>query len=174
MTERQQFQLLQKYDGFELRAYEPCVIAQVDMLTDYKSATNGAFRHLFNYISKGNETSTPISMTAPVIATTEGALNSDHWDISFVMPAGSSIADLPVPRDSKVVLHEVAREECIALSFRGRATIDVCMRKEQELRLLAKEQNIELSSETRICRFDPPFKPGIFHYNEIVIPILRP
>jgi len=173
MTERQQFQILQKYDGFELRAYEPCVIAQVDMLTDYKSATNGAFRHLFNYISKGNETTTPISMTAPVIATTEGVLNSDHWDISFVMPAGSSIADLPVPRDSKVVLHEVAREECIALSFRGRATIDVCMRKEQELRLLAKEQNIELSSETRICRFDPPFKPGIFHYNEIVIPILR-
>jgi hypothetical protein len=143
------------------------------MLTDHTSATDGAFRHLFNYISKGNETSTPISMTAPVIATTEGALNSDHWDISFVMPAGSSIADLPVPKDSKVVLHEVAREECISLSFRGRATIDVCTRKEQELRLLAKEQNIELSLETRICRFDPPFKPGIFHYNEIVIPILR-
>jgi hypothetical protein len=27
-----------------------------------------------------------------------------------------------------------------------------------------------LSNETRICRFDPPFKPGFLQYNEIVIP----
>jgi hypothetical protein len=25
--------------------------------------------------------------------------------------------------------------------------------------------------ETRICRFDPPFKPGFLQYNEIVIPV---
>jgi hypothetical protein len=28
-----------------------------------------------------------------------------------------------------------------------------------------------LSDETRICRFDPPFKPGVLQYNEIVIPL---
>jgi hypothetical protein len=44
-------------------------------------------------------------------------------------------------------------------------------KKVAELRALAAKENIALSSETRICRFDPPMKPGFLQYNEIVIPI---
>jgi hypothetical protein len=43
-------------------------------------------------------------------------------------------------------------------------------KKVAELRALAAKENIALSAETRICRFDPPFKPGFLQYNEIVIP----
>ena len=171
MTQRQKYEVIEKFTNFERRSYEPCVIAQIEMLTNYNSASSGAFRYLFNYISKGNQTSTAIAMTAPVIAATEGALDSDRWTVSFVMPAGSMMADLPAPKDSKVVLNHLERQECVALSFRGRATLDLCTRKEQELRLIASKEHFELSNETRICRFDPPFKPGILHYNEIVIPI---
>ena len=45
-------------------------------------------------------------------------------------------------------------------------------KKVRELRELAASENIALSDETRICRFDPPFKPGFLQYNEIVIPLL--
>ena len=41
----------------------------------------------------------------------------------------------------------------------------------QELRTSASKADIALSDETRICRFDPPFKPAFLQYNEIVIPI---
>jgi hypothetical protein len=111
-------------------------------------------------------------MTAPVIAASEGSVDSERWTISFVMPAGSTLADLPAPRDSKVSLNQLGREECVALSFRGRATSDLCTQKEQELRSQANKQGYELSQETRIARFDPPFKPGFMNYNEIVIPLL--
>jgi len=171
MTERQKFTRIQDFGKFELRVYEPCVLAQISMPADYQSATSGAFRYLFNYISKGNATSSPIAMTAPVIASTTGDLSSDQWNISFVMPAGSSMADLPIPNDSQVVLREVPQEECLALSFKGRATENLCTKKEAELRALAKVANIKVSAETRICRFDPPFKPGFLMYNEIVIPL---
>jgi hypothetical protein len=43
-------------------------------------------------------------------------------------------------------------------------------KKTAQLRKAAAEENITLSDETRICRFDPPFKPGLIQYNEIVIP----
>jgi len=171
MTERQKFTVMQDLGLFQVRSYEPCVIAQISMPIDYQSATSGAFRYLFNYISKGNESATPIAMTAPVIASTQGHISSDQWHISFVMPAGSSLGDLPIPNDSKVVLKEVAEEKCVALSFKGRASTQVCERKEIELRTLAKEAGLALSTETRICRFDPPFKPGFMMYNEIVIPL---
>jgi len=39
------------------------------------------------------------------------------------------------------------------------------------LRESASKVDFALSEETRICRFDPPFKPGFLQYNEIVIPV---
>ena len=33
------------------------------------------------------------------------------------------------------------------------------------------KSNIALSDETRICRFDPPFKPSFLKRNEIQIPV---
>jgi hypothetical protein len=86
------------------------------------------------------------------------------------MPAGSTFADMPDPNDSRVTLRELATETCIATSFRGRATEELSAKKVIELRAAAAKENISLSEETRICRFDPPFKPGFLQYNEIVIP----
>jgi hypothetical protein len=44
---------------------------------------------------------------------------------------------------------------------------------EAQLRAAAAKENLTLTAETRICRFDPPFKPGFMQYNEIVIPIVQ-
>jgi len=87
------------------------------------------------------------------------------------MPAGSTIADMPNPNDKRVELRPLGEEKCVALSFRGRATTDTCEKKIAELRAAATSTGLTLSQETRICRFDPPFKPGFMHYNEIVIPL---
>jgi hypothetical protein len=110
-------------------------------------------------------------MTAPVIAAQRSSTTEDdEWFVSFVMPSGSTFGHLPHPNDPQVVLRELDVETCVALSFRGKATEELSRRKIRELRIAATEMNIALSSETRICRFDPPFKPGFMQYNEIVIP----
>ena len=171
MTERQKFKVLEDFDGFELREYAPCVIAEINVADDYNGATSKAFGSLFRYISGGNQTSEKIAMTAPVISSTHETIASRRWNISFVMPAGTTLADLPEPQQSQVTLRALAAEKCLAISFRGRASTSVCARKEADLRAFARGNGYELSSETRICRFDPPFKPGFLHYNEIVIPV---
>jgi len=171
MTERQKYQIIRQHDGFQLRRYEPCVIAEVEMTDDYGSATQGAFRHLFNYISKGNETSKSIAMTAPVIAATDDSNKEQNWKVAFVMPNGSTLKDMPAPTDPRVKLRELAAQEAVAISFKGRATKRLTDKMESELRQKAKAAYYDLNSETRIHRFDPPFKPGFLQFNEIVIPI---
>jgi len=173
MTQRQEFKVLKTYSDFELREYLPCVIAEVKVKASYDNASGMAFGSLFKYISKGNQSSQKISMTAPVIAAQhENKIDSDEWSVSFVMPAGSKFHNLPNPNDPKVKLRELDTETCIATSFRGRATSALSQNKTLELRSAAAKENIALSTETRICRFDPPFKPGFLQYNEIVIPVL--
>ncbi len=171
MTQRQKYVILRNFIDFELREYEPCVIAEVAIEDDYSGATSKAFGSLFRYISGNNASSEKIAMTAPVIASTLATIDSREWNISFVMPAGSVLSDLPLPQQSHVRLRPIGTEKCLAISFRGRATTKACERKEAALRSFARLQGIHLTAETRICRFDPPFKPGFLHYNEIVIPI---
>ena len=174
MTQRQEFQVIRTYSDFELRQYEPCVIAEVKLSGQYSTVGSQAFRHLFQYISQGNKTSQKIAMTAPVIAAQHtDHSNSDDWYISFVMPAGSTFSDLPDPNDPRVVLRDLDTEICVATSFRGRADHEAAQKQVAELRMAAARENITLSDETRICRFDPPMKPGFMQYNEIVIPISK-
>ena len=171
MTERQEFKVLRTYKDFELREYMPCVIAEVRISGQLSASSSSAFSTLFSYISKGNNSSQKIAMTAPVI-TAQKADSSDspEWHISFVMPSGSTFGDLPHPNNSQVTLRELDTETCVAKSFRGKATDELSRKITEELRLSASKVNISLSDETRICRFDPPFKPGFLQYNEIVIP----
>ena len=172
MTQRQEFTVLRTYSDFEIREYLPCVIAEVRVSADYSSASSAAFGSLFNYISQGNKSSQKIAMTAPVIAAhQEDSPDDNEWFVSFVMPSGSSYGQLPHPNDPRVKLRELGTETCIAMSFRGRATQELIKQKTAQLRAAAARENLALSSETRICRFDPPFKPGFMHYNEIVIPV---
>ena len=174
MTQRQEFRLIEKYEDFELREYLPCVLAEVRVSADYSSASSAAFNHLFRYISKGNRAQEAISMTAPVIAAQRGGSAGDNeWFVSFVMPSGSRFGQLPQPNDPQVILRELDIEVCVAKSFSGRATDQLSKKKTNELRLAAGKANLKLSDETRICRFDAPFKPGFLHYNEIVIPISK-
>jgi len=172
MTKRQEYKVLQSYSEFEVREYLPCILAEVKVSAKYESASSIAFAPLFRYISKGNKTSAKIAMTAPVIAAQSGLKTEENdWYVSFVMPSGSKFGHLPHPNDPQVILKEVDKQTCIALSFRGRATIELTKKKIDQLRSAAKRENIALSDETRIARFDAPVKPGFMHYNEIVIPV---
>ena len=174
MTQRQEFRLLEKFNDFEIREYLPCVLAEVRVSANYSSASSAAFSHLFRYISKGNRAQEALAMTAPVISAQRGDQTSDNeWFVSFVMPSGSRFGQLPQPNDPQVILRELDSEICVAKSFHGRATDQLSKKKTKELRIAASKANLELSDETRICRFDPPFKPGFLHYNEIVIPISK-
>ena len=174
MTQRQEFRVLEKYKDFELREYLPCVLAEVRVSADYSSASSAAFSYLFKYISKGNRAQEAIAMTAPVIAAQRGdQAGENEWFVSFVMPSGSRFGHLPQPNDPQVILRELDTEVCVAKSFSGRATDQLSKKKTNELRVAAGKANLKLSDETRICRFDAPFKPGFLHYNEIVIPIIK-
>ena len=110
-------------------------------------------------------------MTAPVITAQKADTSEPNdWYVSFVMPSGSTRGRLPDPNNLQVKLRELDTETCIAKSFRGRATDDLAQKIAESLRTSASKANIALSDETRICRFDPPIKPGFLQYNEIVIP----
>ena len=116
-------------------------------------------------------TSERLAMTAPVI---QEAAGTDEWTVSFVLPAGRSLSDYPVPTDSRVSLRAVPGETAAAIRWSGRWTDSNIARRTATLRQAIAEAGWQESGDPRWARFDPPWKPPFARRNEIVIPVRRP
>ena len=166
MTEQQKYRVVKKFIDFEIRDYEPCLIAEVIVDGSMNQAGSYGFRPLFNYISQNS-----ISMTAPVI---QIPVKKGQWKISFVMPYGSNISSLPISKNSEVEINQVPQGFYACRRFTGNYTE---IKLEKNLKLLKDALIKELITEKgfennwRSARFDPPFKPSFLKRNEIQIPI---
>lgn len=166
MTEQQKYKVVKKFTDFEIRDYEPCLIAEVSVDGSMNQAGSYGFRPLFNYISQNN-----ISMTAPVI---QIPVKNDQWKISFVMPSGSDISSLPISKNSDVEIKQIPQGFYACVKFSGNYSET---KLEKNLNLLksalTRESIKEIGNENnwRSARFDPPFKPSFLKRNEIQIPV---
>ena len=163
MTERQKYQLIRDIDGVEIRKYEPCVLADVFVNTNYENAGNLGFRSLVTYISQNN-----IAMTAPVIQVQEP---DNSWRVSFVMPAGMNISKMPLPKNSSVSLREIKEHFAAALSFKGYTSLERVREMENRLLAILNRNKIDVVGDLQIARFDPPWKPGFMRHNEVIVEI---
>ena len=163
MTEQQKFTVIRRIGPIEIRKYEPCVIADVEVRADFTRAGNIGFGPLVSYISQNN-----IAMTAPVLLE---PTPSQSWIVSFVMPAGASLDRLPVPAGSRVTLREEPEHTAAALRFSGFTSEEKVSTKEKELRAAIAAAGLTATGAVRIARFDPPWKPGFLRHNEVVLPV---
>lgn len=186
MTEQQAYRILDAQGNVELREYAPCVVADVVASGSAEQAGSAAFQPLFEYISGANRGAEPLEMTAPVIQkpaserlamtapVIQEAASPNEWSVSFVLPAGRSLSEYPVPSNPRVSLRAVPGETAAAIRWSGRWTASNIARRTEELRRAIAENGWKESGEPRWARFDPPWKPPFARRNEIVIPVRRP
>jgi hypothetical protein len=163
MTQRQKFDLVKKIENIEIRRYHPCVMADVIVDASYSNAGSIGFRPLVSYISENS-----IAMTAPVL---QEQLHTESWVVSFVMPDGMELRDLPIPKNQRVTLRTIHQHTAAALGFSGMTSEVKIHEKEAELRSALTKANLKPTGPMRIARFDPPWKPGFLRHNEVIIPI---
>lgn len=181
MTEEQKYIVAANHDGYELRSYQPCVIAEVEISAKFESAASQAFRYLFNYISGSNESSGKIAMTAPVLqieSSTETFTSAEPADIdantqlvSFVMPSHMNLANTPLPTDPRIKIRELPAELVAVLRFSGRWSKQSYERQLRGLRSKIISDGYQEIDSPRFARFDAPWTPWFLRRNEIQIPV---
>ena len=119
--EEPRFTVITEEKPFEIRVYEPMIIAEVQVSGDRDSATNQGFRLIADYIFGNNEganqASQKIAMTAPVtiekqtqaklpVSSTQEELADGVWRIQFVMPSEYTLTSLPKPKNNLIKIIE--------------------------------------------------------------------
>ena len=176
-------------DGdFELRRYGARVVAETVVSGEWSEAGNEGFRRLAAYIFGKNRGRAKIAMTAPVAQRAEDGKGAkipmtapvaqrragDAWTVSFMMPAGETLATLPEPDDARVVLRELPPIEVAVVRFSGRWTDANMKERAEALRAWAAGRDLSVAGEPEVNRYDPPFKPSFLRRNEVWLEVVAP
>jgi hypothetical protein len=180
--ERPKYRVVEQEGNFELRQYEPYLVAETIVEGDFDTVGNEGFRRLFDYISGKNRKQQSISMTAPVSQKTESEKISmtapvnqvrvgEKYRITFVMPAQYTLETLPEPLDTRVKLKAVPGQLIAALRYSGTWSKERYEEKRIRLQALLKQKNLEPAGEPIFARYNPPFMPWFLRRNEVLIPV---
>lgn len=170
-------------DGdFEIRNYEPSLVAETRINGDFEGVGSEAFGVLFDYISGDNKSRQKVAMTSPVeqVATSEkidmtspvGQTQDDgKWAVSFTMPASSTMETLPVPNDSRVAIREIPARQMASVRYSGFWSEKGYLKNKAKLESWISSQGLTATGEPVWARYNAPFTPWFLRRNEVLIPV---
>lgn len=166
-TPQQPYQELGTKGELEFRYYPQAVFASVtNSDPTYKGSSNKNFRVLAGYIFGGNQSSGKIAMTAPVHMQMENGKST----MSFVMPEGYNLKNLPKPSSNAIELHQSPEEYVAVIRFGGWASDEKIESKKKELNEQLSKLGIKHDNTFRFLGYNAPWD-FLFRRNEIIVGI---
>ena len=186
-TETPKYKVMQQDGDFEVRQYEPRIVAEVLVEGDMDAATREGFRKLAGYIFGDNhikaaqpvtisaETSSKIAMTAPVsiepMEDRKSFATARTWRVEFTMPNQYNLTTLPRPNNASISIREIPSRRYAAVRYSGMNTEQRINEETQRLEDWAHKQGLSISGMQELARYNPPWTLPMFRRNEILFPL---
>ncbi len=191
--EEPDYTVLKTDKSFELRAYQPMIIAEVKVSGDMKQASSRGFKLIADFIF-GNNTATngesskismtkpvsmesqktdprseEISMTVPVTMEQSTGQDNDSWWVHFVMPSEYTLETLPKPNNERVKIRQIDETNYAVIKFSGFTGDEKVKRKISELLQWMANEEIIPTGSPELARYNPPITPPFFRRNEVMV-----
>ena len=186
--EEPEYQVLGQFEDFELRRYDPYIIAEVDVAGDFEDAGNNAFKILAGYIFGDNEAAEKMAMTAPVesrpaagnekmsmtapVISTE-ANSQGMTTYAFVMENKYTLETLPRPLDDRVRIRIVPERVMAVRLYSGRWTESNYLQHEKLLLSDLASQGMRTIGSPILARYNSPFSLPFLRRNEVMVEVVQ-
>jgi hypothetical protein len=182
-VEEPSYRLVFKDDPFEIRDYPALAVAEATVEGGQKAAGNAGFRLLAGYIFGANTRRESIAMTAPVAQSQTAGENiamtapvaqtpSDGgWTVRFTMPAGKTLANLPVPDDARVKLREVPPVRVAVQRFSGWVDEGDFAHQRAALATRMAAHGLVAAGPPALAQYNPPWTLWFLRRNEVLQPV---
>jgi hypothetical protein len=180
--EESDFTLVSKNDDYEIRQYNPVLVAETNVEDSFEGAGNVAFKILAGYIFGENKSQTKIDMTSPVnqigqsksekIAMTAPVAqtkNQNGFTVQFTMPKKFTLDTLPIPNDSRVKLRQLPARKIAVYTYSGTWSESRYLEKLTEFKNAITKNGITTTNEPVFARYNSPFQIWFLRRNEIWI-----
>jgi effector-binding domain-containing protein len=181
MTETPKYTVTKKQGGIEIRQYSGYIQAEVTVVAeDYKSAISNGFNVLAGYIFGNNVSRQKIKMTTPVQASQSEKIamttpvtvtGEDRFTVAFIMPSEYTLETLPQPKDDRIQFKLIPAHQMAAIRFSGYFQQGRIQKNKNRLSHWLEELDVETEGDFIIAGYNPPWVPGFFARNEVLIKI---
>ncbi|PID46634.1 MAG: heme-binding protein [Proteobacteria bacterium] len=169
-------------ENFEIRLYEPLIIAQTAVEGPYLAATRTGYQRLTDYVSGYNLANQTVSVNPPIILG-EGAkkpkieLTTPYyeeyldgvWLTSVAMPEAYTLQTLPKPVDGSITFKVLPRLKVAVISYMGYRSERMIQKKTELLLQWLAQNNITPTSSARSVIYDTPWTIPMLRRHEIHI-----
>ena len=183
-NEEPRYEVIKKEENFEVRRYQPMIIAEVLVAGTLNEASNKGFRQIADFIFGNNEdpikkqsekiamtapgtmeadTSSKIAMTAPV--TMEGS--GGAWKMAFVMPSKFTMDTLPKPKNSNVIIKQMPAQQVAVVTFSGWVDEEKLAAQTTRLNEWMAKNGLKSSGTAQLSRYNPPWTLPFWRRNEV-------
>lgn len=183
-TEEPRYTLVRDGGDFELRRYEPYIVAELDVQSDFEQAGSVAFNTLAGFIFGKNHGEEKIGMTAPVTQRAKGetmamtapvmqrAGNGGSYVLAFVMPSRYTMETLPRPVDLRIRIRQVPGTLMAVRKYRGGWGESRYRAEEKKLFEAVDASKLRRIALPLWARYNSPFwPPPPFRRNEILVEV---
>jgi hypothetical protein len=177
--EEPKFKVISQVDEIEIRQYEPMLVAETLVNSDFEKSGSQAFRILADYIFGNNQSQTKISMTAPVTQSSSEKIEmtapvgmskkGEGYLIQFTMPQKYTLATIPKPNDPRVQLTEIPARKIAVFGYSGSWSEERYQDKLSHFKDLLQKNKLKSVGEPVFARFNSPFMIWFLRRNEIWI-----
>lgn len=187
--EEPDYEVLYTDEVYEVRRYEPYIVAEVDVPGGHTEGGNRAFRILAGYIFGDNSSADRMEMTAPVESrardsgvkmamtapvTSAPAADGRERTFAFVMEKKYTLDTLPEPNDERIRLRATPARIMAVNQYSGRWSEQIFAAREAELLQALARDGIRPLGAPILARYDAPFKPWFLRRNETMVEIEWP
>jgi hypothetical protein len=183
-NEEPRYEVIKKEEGFEVRRYQPMIIAEVLVTGTLSEASSKGFRQIADFIFGNNEdpvkkqsekiamtapvtmeadTSSKIAMTAPV--TMEGA--GGAWKMAFVMPSKFTLDTLPKPKNPNITIKQMPAQQVAVVTFSGWVDEEKLAAQTTRLNEWMAKNGLKSSGSAQLSRYNPPWTLPFWRRNEV-------
>ncbi len=164
--EQPKYKVVRKENDIEIRSYDKILMSSVKVYGNQYNALRNGFQPLVRYIGAKERDSEKISMTAPVIQTTN---ESENWTVSFAMPLKYNIDNLPKPANDDIYFEEIQPSLAAVIRFSGVADTSLLTQKAGVLKRWLELNGYTESSSPKFLFYNDPTTPGFLRRNEVMI-----
>lgn len=166
-VEQAKYVVVEKKPTYEIRYYEPHIVAKAIVDGPMDESINQGFRTVAGYIFGGNDKKEHIAMTAPVVA----SMKDNKTTISFGMPEGSTLETLPHPSNPKVEVVEQKGKKVAVIQYSWFSNEEKVKKMESVLREHLKKDGIKTVGGAYYAGYNPPWTPPWMKRHEVMIEV---
>lgn len=183
LEEEPHYSQIRKEGPFEIREYDPILIARVTIHGDHQEASEEAFLRLAAYIFGRNQGARQLPMTTPVFRQEGETLEmtapvfeeketGGDWTMSFYLPKELTLETAPRPLNGDVRLLKLPAQTMACLRYSGVNDEGRMEEKAMELiEWLSGQTTFEQVAAVRWAQYDGPYTIPFLRRNEVQVEV---